>query len=93
MTNPQYATVMDYATYGGIIVTAYHQADAGLSLTGFVVDVESEYTQLITRGLTASETVIDNWADIDALEAAYRRVTVTTTDGEDVYMYAAKENL
>lgn len=36
---PEYATVKDYATYGVDIVTAYHQADAGLALTGITVDV------------------------------------------------------
>jgi hypothetical protein len=39
MVNPRYDTVSDYATYGGSIVTAYKQEDAGLALTGLTVDV------------------------------------------------------
>lgn len=31
------------------------------------------------------------WADIDALEAGYNRILITTTDGEQAYMYAGKE--
>lgn len=37
----KYATVLDYATYGQEIVMAHFQADAGLSLTGLVIDVPS----------------------------------------------------
>lgn len=42
MRNPCYDAVLDYATYGGCIVTAYKQEDTGLSLTGLVVDVDPD---------------------------------------------------
>jgi gamma-glutamylcyclotransferase (GGCT)/AIG2-like uncharacterized protein YtfP len=40
MSNPSYDTVADYATYGGEIVAAYHQPNAGLALTGLVVNID-----------------------------------------------------
>ncbi len=39
MINPEYATVLDYATYGHSIVTAHFIPQAGLSLTGLTVDM------------------------------------------------------
>lgn len=42
MSNPRYATVKDYATWGNYIVTAKHQSGAGLALTGLLVDIEPE---------------------------------------------------
>lgn len=30
------------------------------------------------------------WPDIDALESGYDRITVTTTSGEEAYMYAGR---
>lgn len=73
MSNPEYATVLDYATFGGSIVEAYRIPDYGLSLTGLTVDVDPEC-----------------WRRLDALEAGYTRKKVTTTDGEEVYMYVGK---
>lgn len=42
MSNPQYATVLDYATFGHSIVQAEKIAGVGFSLTGLVVDVDPE---------------------------------------------------
>lgn len=39
MTNPEYATVLDYATFGNQIVEARHIPDVGLALTGLTVDI------------------------------------------------------
>jgi hypothetical protein len=83
MSNPQYATVLDYATFGGGIVTAYKQADIGLSLTGLLVDV-APY-EMREHGMR------DNWKALDALEYGYERILITTTDGVKAYMYAGKE--
>lgn len=74
MTNPQYATVKNYVTYGDQIVTAYKQENAGLALTGLLVDVDPEH-----------------WDRIDRLEGGYVRTVITTTGGEQAYMYAGKE--
>ena len=47
MTNPQYATVRDYATFGGHIVKAVKIPDSGLSLTGLLVTPsEDKWRQL-----------------------------------------------
>lgn len=35
----KYDTVKDYATWGSHIVTAYENPDAGIALTGLVIDV------------------------------------------------------
>jgi gamma-glutamylcyclotransferase (GGCT)/AIG2-like uncharacterized protein YtfP len=43
MSNPTYACVRDYATYGGSIVEAYPAPNCGLSLTGLLVDVDPAY--------------------------------------------------
>jgi gamma-glutamylcyclotransferase (GGCT)/AIG2-like uncharacterized protein YtfP len=73
MSNPVYATVKDYVTFGHSIVRAAPVAkENGASLTGLLVDVNPE-----------------KWADIDDLEYGYRRTMVTTTRGEKAYMYAA----
>lgn len=42
MTNPEYATVKNYATFGSIIVQAVHIPDINLCLTGLLVDM-NEY--------------------------------------------------
>lgn len=39
MENPEYATVLDYATFGHHIVQAQHIPSVGFSLTGLTVDV------------------------------------------------------
>lgn len=82
MSNPRYATVKDYVTYGGSIVTAYKQEGAGLSLTGLLVDVNPY--EMGRRGLK------DNWARLDALEGGYERIEVETLGGDKAYMYAGK---
>lgn len=74
MANPQYATVLDYATFGHHIVQAQHIPDCGLSLTGLLVDMDDQ-----------------RWEPLDALEHGYDRIQVTTTSGEQAYMYAAPE--
>jgi gamma-glutamylcyclotransferase (GGCT)/AIG2-like uncharacterized protein YtfP len=42
MKNPQYATVLDYATYGHYIVKAYYAKGYNLALTGLLVDMNPE---------------------------------------------------
>lgn len=73
MSDPQYATVMDYVTVGGHIVQAVHRAGFGYSLTGLIVDMDSE-----------------RWEPLDMLEMGYSRVRITTTDGEEAWMYAER---
>lgn len=74
MTNPVYATVPGYATFGHHIVQAVAIPEArNLELTGLTVDVDPE-----------------QWDRIDALEAGYRRALVKTSNGEQVYMYTAR---
>lgn len=75
MTNPQYATVKDFVTYGEYIVTAYKQENAGLALTGLLVSMNPA-----------------KWRDLDRLEGGYKRIVITTTDGDKAYMYAGKEH-
>jgi gamma-glutamylcyclotransferase (GGCT)/AIG2-like uncharacterized protein YtfP len=41
MTNPEYATVKDYVTFGDQIVEAVHIPGKGLALTGLTVDIPS----------------------------------------------------
>lgn len=72
MTDPQYATVKDYATFGNQIVQAQYIPDVGFSLTGLVVDIPS-----------------DQWEGLDRLEGGYQRKRVTTTDGQNVWIYTA----
>lgn len=43
MSNPVYATVDDYATFGTGIVQAQYIPDAGLGLTGLIVDIDPSY--------------------------------------------------
>lgn len=74
MANPHYATVADYATYGNQIVTAYKQENAGLALTGLLVNMNPE-----------------KWENLDRLEGGYKRIVITTTGGDEAYMYAGKE--
>lgn len=40
MSNPRYATIADYATFGEGIVQAFHIPNSNLGLTGLVVDVD-----------------------------------------------------
>ena len=40
MRNPEYATVRDYLTVGDVIVEAVKVKNAGLALTGLVVDMD-----------------------------------------------------
>lgn len=74
MTNPKYATVLDYTTFGHTIVRAVpvKVPDTGerLSLTGLVVDVDPRM-----------------WKELDELEAYYDRIIVETSYREPVYMY------
>lgn len=78
MSNPRYATVKDYATFGvtqdGHIVEAARVTGLDLVLTGLVVDVDP------TR-----------WENIDSLEGGYDRIRVVTTEREEVWMYVRKE--
>jgi len=78
MSNPKYATVRDYATFGvtqdGNIVEAARVTGLGMVLTGLVVDVDP-----------------NAWEYIDSLESGYDRVQIVTTDKERAYMYVRKE--
>lgn len=77
MTNPQYATVAGYATFGGHIVQAVPIENAGrLALTGLTVDIDPTC-----------------WAKTDSLEGGYDRALVTTDTGEELYMYTAKQGV
>lgn len=49
MTNPKYATVPDYATFGGGIVMAVKIPDARLSLTGLLVDMNPDNWDKLDR--------------------------------------------
>lgn len=49
MTNPKYATVPDYATFGGGIVMAYKIPDNRLSLTGLLVDMNPDNWEELDR--------------------------------------------
>lgn len=74
MTNPTYDTVLDYITLGDRIVSAY--------------PVDAEYGTALT-GLVVDMNP-DNWADLDRLESGYNRVIITTTGGQQAYMYVGK---
>lgn len=86
MTDPEYATVLDYCTYGDGIVEAVHCPGRGLSLTGLLVDVPSFVFDKYGKS-------VDVWEGLDRLEAAYNREIVTTSYGEQVYMYVGKEGM
>lgn len=73
MSNPVYATVLDYTTFGHHIVEAKKIEGYGLALTGLTVDVDPSA-----------------WGRLDALEGGYNRELVTTTDGEELWMYVGK---
>ncbi len=57
---------------------------------GFIV--EAVYRPDIGAALTGLVCDVwpDAWATLDALEGAYDRVGVTTTDGQAVWMYIAR---
>lgn len=75
MSNPEYATVPGYATFGDHIVQAVKIDGAtGLALTGLTVDVDPAH-----------------WDRLDQLEAGYDRNVVTTDSNEAVYMYTERE--
>ena len=86
MSRAEYAVVEDYATYhvGGHIVEA--RPCEGAALTGLLVEVEPYYV-----GHTLK--VESRWDDIDALEHAYEKIVITTTDNQKAYMYVGKEIL
>lgn len=78
MSNPQYATVKGYATFGDYIVSAHRidpdePAMPDYCLTGLLVDVDPEY-----------------WKRLDALEHGYNRKIITTAQGIKAYMYTGK---
>lgn len=78
MTNPVYATVPGYATFGHHIVQATHlegSEEMNLELTGLLVDVDPTH-----------------WAQIDSLEAGYDRAVITTSRNEKAYIYVSKES-
>jgi gamma-glutamylcyclotransferase (GGCT)/AIG2-like uncharacterized protein YtfP len=49
MTNPEYATVRDYVTFGNQIVTAKHLPGCNLSLTGLTVDIPKKQWKRLDR--------------------------------------------
>jgi gamma-glutamylcyclotransferase (GGCT)/AIG2-like uncharacterized protein YtfP len=49
MTNPKYATVLDYATFGGNIVMAVKIPKNNLSLTGLLVDMNPDKWEDLDR--------------------------------------------
>lgn len=76
MTSPRYATVEGYAT-------------VGLGFGNTIVEaVEAEeYT------LTGLSVQVDPsfWNQIDQVEAGYDRIKITTTDGEEAWMYVERK--
>lgn len=48
-SEPKYATIRDYVTYGSHIATAHKQEGAGLVLTGIIVDVPLSSIPAIDR--------------------------------------------
>lgn len=91
MTNPRYATVLDYVTTGcgDSIVGAKklgHKYDQPryerYELSGLIVNVPPK--RITPQG------VVSNWERLDRLEGAYDRKMVRTTDGEQCWMYVAK---
>lgn len=86
MTGEHYATVKGYATIGDSIVAAIPMSES-FALSGMVVDVAPSRSGITppTRGL-----VVDNWQALDSLEAGYDRIKVTTTDGENCWMYVSR---
>ena len=76
MTNPQYATVKDYITQGGQIVWA--------------VPVDPEFGTALTGLLVDADP--NQWERLDAMEGAYDRVQVITTNGDEAYMYVARKS-
>lgn len=77
LSNPEYAVVADYVTVmiGSSIVQAY-PIDSSLHI-----------------GLTGLLVDVDpnKWDALDRLEGAYQRITIMTTDGDEAYMYVARE--
>lgn len=60
MTNPDYGTVKDYATFGDYIVKAVHIPNSKLSLTGLLVDVDPKYWDALDKLERAYSRVIIN---------------------------------
>jgi hypothetical protein len=87
MYSPYYATVEGYATvglgYGNIIVEAIPVREGNFVLTGMIVRVA-------TRGTNIFGMQVNSWAMLDALEAGYKRELITTTEGEEAWMYVAR---
>lgn len=86
MSNPQYATVKGYktvsASHRGDIVKAVATGDNNDVLTGLVVDVEP--------GAIWHYGALNNWERLDALEGAYNRIEIRTTDDTACWMYVAR---
>lgn len=71
MSDPEYATVLNYITLGNRIVQAVPVSpNVGASLTGLLVTVEPRM-----------------WPKIDRLEYGYDRIEVVTTTNQRAYMY------
>ena len=73
MVNPRYATVRDYAT-------------VGVMPDGYIVSAV-ECKGAVLTGLLV-DIPSSQWERLDALEAGYTRVQITTTSNERAYMYA-----
>ena len=79
MSNPRYATVMDYVTFGNRVVQAFYMPNTkkdgrwGCSLTGLLLDINPSY-----------------WGRLDALERGYERIRIKTTSGVEAWMYVGK---
>lgn len=76
MSNPHYATVKDYTTLGW--------GD------GYIV--QAKYVPGCNLALTGLLVEMNpyRWGPLDKLEAGYDRIIVTTTSGEEAYMYAER---
>lgn len=75
MSNPEYATVAGYLTMGNQIVEAI---------------AVPERPDIALSGLVV-DVEPSQWERLDRLEGGYKRITITTTDKQQAWMYAGKE--
>lgn len=78
MTNARYATIKGYATFGDYIVKAYR-----------VKPDEPAMPEYCLTGLLV-DVDPEYWGRLDQLEAGYNRTVITTTSGDEAFMYVGK---
>lgn len=89
MQYPRYAVVNGYKTV--LVARDIVEAipDKTGALTGLIVDVPKEIEY---EGITGERYITDTFERLDRLERAYNRVRVVTTQGEECFMYVAKQH-